>query len=504
MRSLGYILAIMLGAFALGCKGGVKASVANNEPAQSGGNKKCLPEGPYGPDCPPPALKVTDISKVIAKPGELLTIKGENFRSSIRVNAERGAREIAAEFTLDSANQLTLKVPAANSAGLVAFNLVQDDVKQRITIFSDSGSSDFPVSNMSPDLVCGGLKYYDASGVLQTGTRNCGSGGSASGCNVDGQVGCLSTLDYPAIKIAALDPWNLRHGVTTAGVVGRLPVNCRNGVAKDAFSAELPRVASAVASGTVFTVTNHGFSNSDKVRLNYESPSASPHASNLNTSDLDVTVLSTDTFSLSNAGNVVAMPSDISATTISWVQRNQTNSYSTLDHALDYSSSVFPYTYPWSVGNICGGVETAKGDSNVWRDVTVGSMSTPSNCDDTPANCAFLDKISGLTWTKVQGTPKDWASAMLACSQLTNYNGTSGWRLPTQKELMAAAEHGAVTISGAGWIPTDADLWTATTVSPVPGTTTQYLSHQAWQISIDDGYSQLIDKSIASKFVCVK
>ncbi|MBM4253041.1 MAG: DUF1566 domain-containing protein [Deltaproteobacteria bacterium] len=503
MGSRSHKLAILLSAYALGCKGGVKASVANNAPAAATGQVSCLPTGPFGPDCPAPALKITDVNKIIVQPGDNLVLKGENFRSGLRVKLTSSAGDQDAAFVTESASQLNVKIPTNQTVGLVTINLTQDGVNQRVTIMSDGGKSDFPVTNMTPDLVCGGLKFYDGNGTLQVGTRNCGSGGSASGCNVDGQVGCLSTADFPAIKIAALDPWNLRHGVTTAGVVGRLPLNCRNTVAKDNFSAQLPRAVSATGNPSIFTLANHGLDNGQKVRLNYDLGLNWPASDELYTRDLVVNRIDDNTFSLLDGSTIVTATSLMNNMTVSRVQLSETNKYSTLDHALNYMGSGYLYSNPWPAGAECGGLEVVKGDTKVWRDVTLDATLAPSSCSATQQNCAYLDKISNLTWTKKYMVPLDWANAMIVCDAL-DYNGKSDWRLPTQLELMAAAAHGAVTIESIDWIPKDTMLLSSTTVSPVLGQLAEDLTYKAWQTSLADGLTQRIDKSSVSEFACVR
>ncbi len=501
MASFVHKLAFLLAVSALACKGGVKASVANNEPAQNGNSGPCLPEGPYGPNCPPPALKITDVSNVIVRPGERVTFQGENFRSNLAITKQNNNGDLPIEFSAESASKLSVRIPEDQGPGLVKLNLVQDGVSLKVNLLSDGGQTEFFVTNMTPDTICSGVKYYDRNGSLQNGTRNCGTGGSASGCNVDGQVGCMSTVDYPAVKLTALDPWHLRFGVTVAGVAGKLPVNCRNGTVKSLFSAELPRAVTYSAGD--FILANHNLLANAKVRLNYKS-NTNPLPVGINDQDLIVDSPSTNTFKLKNSADAyVTLPNGVSDLTVSRVSLDQSNVYSTLDHDLTFANSGYIYSGPWSTGYYCGGLETSVGDSNSWRDVTVDATNAPSTCASTPANCALQDKISGLTWTKALGTQtkKDWASAMIACSKLTAYNGKSGWRLPTQLEIIAASEHGAVSVTNDDWIPTYSSLWTSTTVSQ---SNSADPSSQAWVVFVVQGVSMSLDKSVPSDFVCVR
>jgi len=113
------------------------------------------------------------------------------------------------------------------------------------------------------------------------------------------------------------------------------------------------------------------------------------------------------------------------------------------------ASTDFPVA--WSVpNNYCGGIEVTAGDDNVWKDVTTSDGTTASTCTETSANCTMQDKISGLKWSNSYRNSgdqytMDWGSAVGYCNDST-YNGQSAgsWRLPTQKELMNAFEHGIV------------------------------------------------------------
>ncbi|MEI6835093.1 MAG: DUF1566 domain-containing protein, partial [bacterium] len=94
----------------------------------------------------------------------------------------------------------------------------------------------------------------------------------------------------------------------------------------------------------------------------------------------------------------------------------------------------------WGNNTDCGGVEATTGDDNVWKDVTTTNGTTASTCTATPANCTMQDKITGLSWSKLQASAA-WNTAWSNCQSLNN-NGQTGWRLPTQKELMEAYTHG--------------------------------------------------------------
>ncbi len=141
------------------------------------------------------------------------------------------------------------------------------------------------------------------------------------------------------------------------------------------------------------------------------------------------------------------------------------------------ASTDFPST--WFVAeNYCGGVEAAAGDDNVWKDVTTTNGTTASTCAGTSANCTMKDKISGLSWSKSNRTMAGantlvtWQAAVTYCNAST-YNGqTAGsWRLPTQKELLNAYEHGISSAASANWmslVNMRDSFWSASSRSDIP------------------------------------
>lgn len=71
--------------------------------------------------------------------------------------------------------------------------------------------------------------------------------------------------------------------------------------------------------------------------------------------------------------------------------------------------------------------------------------------------------MSNLEWTKKIDSVF-WAPTMVGCASL-NFDGRTGWRVPTLYEWQAAAIHGMVNVANANWI-SSADMnsyfWTST------------------------------------------
>lgn len=99
----------------------------------------------------------------------------------------------------------------------------------------------------------------------------------------------------------------------------------------------------------------------------------------------------------------------------------------------------------WSSDNFCGGVGVAS-SSAVWLDTT-----TDGPCDGPGDECRFKDKISGLEWSEFQSASATWGDALAICANLS-FGGAGSWRLPTQKELQSAYEHGIYSAENTNWI----------------------------------------------------
>jgi hypothetical protein len=99
------------------------------------------------------------------------------------------------------------------------------------------------------------------------------------------------------------------------------------------------------------------------------------------------------------------------------------------------------------------------------------------------------DKISGLEWSKTIQTSRTWPQAINDCAALT-HNGASGWRLPTQKELMSAYEHGAISAASTNWITTaqmSSYFWSSSTLS--------FNTSNAWVVGLSNGSTSNNDKT---------
>ena len=360
------------------------------------------------------------------------------------------------------------------------------------------------------------FKWWDATGMFHsaagsndltaghilTGYTIFGAAGTVvprpSDCAYDGQSNCVVRGDYVAANLSNIksDGWDLRAGLTIAGISGKLPLNCRNQVSPSVFSIGAPKSVTIDTSTSKLLAASHGFSNGQQVRLGFTtapspntiSDSVSYYVTNSTTGDFQISTAAqgSSAISFSSAGaNVKVYSYGI----------NTPNVYSTIDDKTNVTGTA--YSNPWASANRCGGVEATLGDDKVWRDATLDANGAVSSCSTSPANCTFQDKITRLKWSKMATTTSNWTDAIVQCEQTTG-TASSGWRLPTQKELMSAYEHGIVTASNSNWISSTAfvaPLWSSTTSNEN--------GSNAWTLGLLTGNAAAMPKNGANQYICV-
>jgi hypothetical protein len=285
------------------------------------------------------------------------------------------------------------------------------------------------------------------------GTAGTASLESHSNCVSDGATGCVTTASYKSADMANAIPTNIKNSVMIAGVTGALDSpnawDLRVGVTAGGVTGKLKvncrnRVRSAV--------------------YNYDGSLASIPASGV------------------TSGTVI-------------------DYWDTIDDLNNYVSGLPTSVVPGWTNNDCGGVEASAGDDNVWKDITTTTLGAASTCGTTAdmARCTRQDKISGLSWSKIQGTSRTWPQAIKDCDEL-DHNGQTDWRLPTQKELMDAYNHGIRSAAHDNWI-TEAAMandyfWSASSLSD--GT------DNAWYVNLAYGVTNGYDKGNPNQVVCVR
>ena len=89
---------------------------------------------------------------------------------------------------------------------------------------------------------------------------------------------------------------------------------------------------------------------------------------------------------------------------------------------------------------------------------------------------------------------------------MAGYNGQTGWRLPTQKELMEAYTHGIRSAARTNWM-TEANMnsaiWSGSSVSDDPGASNAFQS-SAWFVLLAFGNTYYSSKYGSYQVVCVR
>lgn len=97
----------------------------------------------------------------------------------------------------------------------------------------------------------------------------------------------------------------------------------------------------------------------------------------------------------------------------------------------------------------------------------------------------------------------NWFDAMFACNRLNTigWNGyTTGWRLPTQKELMEAYVHGFRSVEGPNWNSEPFNIYPR-----LSATTSSTNTAFAFAVGLSFGDSTMsTSKTSPATFVCVR
>lgn len=342
--------------------------------------------------------------------------------------------------------------------------------------------------------------------------------GSLGACSAAGASDCyLPAFDAANQPLKAfeslsnLGPWDIRLGKTVMGITGELKSTCSNRSNTQATQT----INGQIISYAPITIQsyNHGLNNGDQINVNF-----SANISGLPSGNYYVMWVSDSTINLSSSPassftpRYVISPPETDTPTASITRTLATNTTTTDD----WNNPLFVV---WGNGNDCGGVDSpdiANDNHSVWRDVTTADGTTSSTCMVSPGNCTMQDKITGLWWSKSQSSVP-WSTARTNCesfnttiysgSPLLGFNGKTGWRLPTQKELMEAYTHGIRSVpSGLGgtnmWISesmlTSNSFWSGSTVSWNP------TYPESWAVNLAKGSVSSQMQTQTAAVVCVR
>jgi hypothetical protein len=292
--------------------------------------------------------------------------------------------------------------------------------------------------------------FPDPANVLSTDTVD-GSAGTYTPPTPDfpdaGSVLSSDTVDGNAGTLVLPDPWDLRYGTTVGSTTGKLKTNCRNMV---------------------------------------------------------------DTATWDNSGSLAGGGADVFDTI---------DDYNGAAAAGGTNTPPYPTTNPWGSDEYLCGYSSLAAAEQTWERVVTAPVTSGTDS-------VYLDRVSGLNWSR--GTEPaangdvtaHWDNVAAAtntadmgtlgaieyCANLdlenasAGHGGITGWRLPTQKELMAAYEHGIHDLDDGHTTPDnlgDLDTWFWSS-STLPDATAN-----AWYVILANGYTNNINKTDSKSVLCV-
>lgn len=157
------------------------------------------------------ALVIDSVQPLVVGPGDTVTLEGRNLRPTLTL-ASIGTETIAPTSVSDS--KATFVVPNEMKFGPTELTLTQDGVTQKVTVFANGGKTDHPIITAGADQICKGVTFYDVTGTLQTGRKNCID---LPECTSDGGTNCVATSSFPAANPDGVGARCL-SGRTVAGI----------------------------------------------------------------------------------------------------------------------------------------------------------------------------------------------------------------------------------------------------------------------------------------------
>ena len=421
-----------------------------------------------------------------------------------------------------NASSASSTVPTYQGFGLSNLTAGQDGSStQSAAVYYTGTYADFPVSSKAVSEVCAGDKFYDSTGTLQTGTRNCTI---PAACTTDGQAGCVSSASFPAAQAASLAS-KVLSGSTVAGVAGNVTLpsvsNVLTTVAYGASGASsvgtltLPTAANVRATNGTYgaggTATTPTLANcSSDGQTGCLASGILPAAAITGYSTWNIragTTLAGVSGTLkTNCRNAVSTAFNWDGAVASLPDTAQSGgaAYDYWDTTDDYSGIAANNVTAWSSATYC--------DSSTWTDVTTTNGGTSNVACGTSSTCIYKDQITNLQVTGIlssgsnttnTGAPATytWSAAVNACAGSTYGGYAAGtWRLPTQKELMSWYEHGIDSVASANFMTLfnmQFDFWSFSTFSAS--------TVNAWTMDIANGYTNPgFAKTSSLQVACVK
>lgn len=512
---------------------------------------------------------VLSVEPAQALAGDTITIKGSGFNGYM--TATLGTQAIA--LTLINKSEASFIMPSGLPDGVIQLTLLNAGNKvASFGLLHSVDTTTLAVSTIPSTDICSDIVYKNSEGTVQNGTRNCSAAAVPlpPDCNLEGQTGCVTVTDFPAIdKRATLSAENLarmRVGVSIAGSAGTLrdcstdnDIGCvsslafpsvvkvdltpgliKAGTTIAGISGNYPSAQYPLAStdgfpdltAATFTTkladpsdfawfdsngTRHsqvGSTNLDVVNIRsgltlfgalgtYAPPC---------TTDGEVDCLATNSFKAAALGGfdrfdirrgrtvagvagAMTMYRNLASLSV-WDRSGIGSSVVGIDvnDTIDDRATPFPTTAPagFLSMDFSHFIRDALSDTGVGAGVALNGA-----CDGTE-ECVYADLFTGNKWARTPGSLYNWDAAIDYCEDLEYGGYTTGWRLPTQKELAQFYINGASSLSSPTLLNINSDAyWTSTSV-------TGSLAY-AWRGDVSNGFmDDEVDKTANSRALCTR
>ncbi len=155
---------------------------------------------------------VNDVAPGFAKPGQSITLSGFGFDNNVAASVGNVAAQVAGV-----GDQLIVTIPAG-VAGISTLSLRRGDetMSMPFIVLDDSGRALIAADSST---VCAGESFTTPAGVVQTGSKQCGTA-QLQECDAEGATGCVATTKFPAVDTGTLQD-RVVLGATVAGVSGQ-------------------------------------------------------------------------------------------------------------------------------------------------------------------------------------------------------------------------------------------------------------------------------------------
>jgi hypothetical protein len=341
--------------------------------------------------------------------------------------------------------KLSLLTPAVLKNGTVINGVTGAYPSSTYTLPSAGATADLDAATFNAKVKSStSFECWDSAGTYQigAGSANITAANIVSGTSIFGTTGTAATPVAP-------NAWDVRVGTVINGVTGQLKTTCRDRVNSSLRDAGLPYSVTAVSTGAdTLTISGHPFTSNMAVRVG---ALTAPTGITLDTTTYYVIVVDANTIKLSATSGPGSQVDITGAGSTVKVYRWNDGTKDWWDTVEDYNNNG---SFPTEVVTAWGSQTDCADD--VWTDSTLDGT-----CNATTDDCIMKDKITNLLWSEMRPatgsapstTGETFAEAIQRCAAL-NFGGYTGWRLPTQKELIEAYTHGLryVGYNGSGTI----------------------------------------------------